>query len=250
MARGPRLIVPGIALHIVQRGHNRRDCFHNDTDYLVYLSNLRELARRTQCALHAYCLMTNHVHLLLTPSNPEGCALLMRNLGQRYVQYFNRRYERSGTLWEGRYHSCLVDSGPYVIACHRYIERNPVRAGMVPSAGDYRWSSHNGNTGRASNTLLTAHPEYLALSADGTSRRAAYEGLFAMGDEPAFLAAIRDATHGGFGLVGERVKGTLPENLRARLERKPSGPRPKPTIEANDRSLEIELELGLRPRIT
>jgi len=248
MARGPRRVVPGIALHIVQRGHNRRDCFRHDSDYLVYLSNLRELARQTQCALHAYCLMTNHVHLLLTPSTPEGCALLMRNLGQRYVQYFNRRYERSGTLWEGRYHSCLVDSGPYVIACHRYIERNPVRAGMVPSTGGYRWSSHNGNTGRASNTLLTAHPEYLALSADETSRRAAYEGLFGMDDEPAFLAAIRDATHGGFALVGERVKSTLPEHVQARLERKPPGPRPKPSIEANDRSLEIELELGLRPR--
>ena len=248
MARGPRLIVPGIALHIVQRGHNRRDCFQHDTDYLVYLSNLRELAKRAHCALHAYCLMTNHVHLLLTPSNPEGCALLRRNLGQRYVQYFNRRYQRSGTLWEGRYHSCLVDSAPYVIACHRYIERNPVRAGMVPSAGDYRWSSHNGNTGRVANTLLTAHQEYLALSVDETSRHSAYEGLFATEDEPAFLTAIRDATLGGFALVGERVKGTLPGNLQARLERKPPGPRPKPRIEANGRSLEIEFELGLRPR--
>lgn len=245
MARGPRLIVPGIALHIVQRGHNRRDCFHNDTDYLVYLSNLRELATRMQCALHAYCLMTNHVHLLLTPSNPDGCALLMRNLGQRYVQYFNRRHARSGTLWEGRYHSCLVDSGSYVLACHRYIERNPVRAGMVPSAGDYRWSSHNGNTGRVCNTLLTAHPEYVALSADETSRHSAYEGLFTTDDEPAFLAAIRDATHGGYALVGERLKACLPENMLARLERKPPGPRPKPQ---SHRTLEIELELGLRPR--
>lgn len=227
MARGPRLVVPGIALHVIQRGHNREDCFRHDTDYLVYLSNLRELSAQMQCALHAYCLMTNHVHLLLTPTSPQGCALLMRNLGQRYVQYFNRRYRRSGTLWEGRYHSCLVDSGKYVIACHRYIERNPVRAGMVPSPGDYRWSSHKGNTGRRSSTLLTAHPEYLALSADETSRHAAYEGLFGMDDEPAFLAAIRDATHGGFALVGERVKSMLPENLQARLERKPPGPCPK-----------------------
>lgn len=244
MARGPRLIVPGIALHIVQRGHNRQDCFRHDTDYLVYLSHLRELSAQMQCALHCYCLMTNHVHLLLTPSSPQGCGLLMRNLGQRYVQYFNRRYQRSGTLWEGRYHSCLVDSAAYVVACHRYIERNPVRAGMVPSAADYRWSSHNGNTGRVSNTVLTAHPEYLALAANDTSRRAAYAELFAVADEPAFLAAIRDATHGGFALVGERLRSALPENLQKRLERRPPGPRPKSKTEADHRSLELEFGVG------
>jgi len=248
MARGPRLIVPGIALHIVQRGHNRRDCFRHDSDYLVYLSNLWELAKRTQCALHAYCLMTNHVHLLLTPSSPGGTALLMRNLGQRYVQYFNRRYERSGTLWEGRYHSCLVDSGTYVIACHRYIERNPVRAGMARSVDDYLWSSHGGNAGYASSKLLTPHPEYMALAADDTSRVIAYQSLFAMDDEPAFLAAIRDATHGGYALVGERLKASLPEALQERLERKAPGPRAKPKSKASDLTLELGLELGLRPR--
>ena len=168
----------------------------------------------------------------------------MRNLGQRYVQYFNRRYQRSGTLWEGRYHSCLVDSAAYVVACHRYIERNPVRAGMVPSAADYRWSSHNGNTGRVSNTVLTAHPEYLALAANDASRQVAYAGLFAVADEPAFLAAIRDATHGGFALVGERLRSTLPENLQERLERRPPGPRPKSKTEADHRSLEIEFGVG------
>ena len=238
--------MPGIALHVVQRGHNRRDCFQHDTDYLVYLSNLRQLLTRTRCALHAYCLMTNHVHLLLTPTSPQGCALLMRNLGQRYVQYFNRRYEQSGTLWEGRYHSCLVDSACYVIACHRYIERNPVRAGMVASAQDYRWSSHTGNVGRISNELLAAHPEYLALAADDKSRHAAYSGLFDRDDEPTFLAAIRDATKGGFALVGERLKARLPDNLRRRLERKPPGPAPK--APAGHRTDQTELELGLRPR--
>lgn len=244
MPRGPRLVVPGVALHVVQRGHNRRDCFQQETDYLVYLSNLRELSTRTQCALHAYCLMTNHVHLLLTPSSVQGCAVLMRNLGQRYVQYFNRRYQRRGTLWEGRYHSCLVDSAPYVIACHRYIERNPVRAGMVPSAGDYHWSSHNGNAGRTSNPLLTGHPEYLALAADDTSRQATYEGLFAVEDEPGFLAAIRDATNGGFALVGEALKASLPSDLQRRLERKPPGPRPAPTAQSVDLAAQMTLELA------
>src|SRR5918996_317541 len=155
MARGPRLIVPQIAVHIVQRGHNRRDCFHHDTDYLVYLGNLRDLAAKTGCALHAYCLMTNHVHLLLTPSTDSSCALLMRNLGQRYVQYFNRRYDRRGTLWEGRYKSSLVDTAKYVIGCSRHVERNPVRAKMVPSPWAYAWSSYSGNAGRALNKILT-----------------------------------------------------------------------------------------------
>ena len=241
MPRGPRLIVPGIALHIVQRGHDRRDCFRQETDYLVYLANLRDLSARMQCALHAYCLMTNHIHLLLTPSDLAGCARLMRNLGQRYVQYFNRRYERSGTLWEGRYHSCLVDSAPYVIACHRYIERNPVRAGMVSSAGEYRWSSYGGNVGLAADQLLTAHPEYLALGTSELARQAAYQGLFAVRDDPAFLAAIRDATNGGFALVGESLKARLAPDVVVRLERKPPGPRPQGKAEPAHPGRQLEL---------
>ena len=246
MPRGPRLIVPGIALHVVQRGHNRRDCFQQDTDYVVYLSNLRDLCVRTQCALHAYCLMTNHIHLLLTPSTLDGCARLMRNLGQRYVQYFNRRYQRTGTLWEGRYHSCLVDSASYVLACYRYIERNPVRAAMVAAASQYPWSSYQGNAGRAVNQLLTPHAEYLALSSSDGGRHASYEGLFGGSDDPVFLAAIRDATAGGFALVGEELKARLPADIVARLERKPPGPRPQLPQAAS--SAQIEIELGLRPR--
>jgi putative transposase len=249
MPRGPRTIVPGIALHIVQRGHDRRDCFKHDTDYLVYLSSLRDLSASTQCALHAYCLMTNHVHLLVTPSKLQGCATLMRNLGQRYVQYFNRRYQRRGTLWEGRYHSCLVDSAAYVIACHRYIERNPVRAGMVSSADVYPWSSYNGNAGRALNKLLTPHPEYLALAENELSRYAAYRGVFATADDPVFLDAIRDATNGGFALIGAELKARLPTHLLRRLERKPPGPPPKSEVESRPSSAQLEFELGLRPRI-
>jgi len=247
MPRGPRFVVPGVALHIVQRGHNRRDCFQLDTDYLVYLSNLRELSMRTSCALHAYCLMTNHIHLLITPSMQQSCAVLMRNLGQRYVQYFNRRYRRSGTLWEGRFHSCLVESAQYVVACHRYVERNPVRAGMVRVPRDYPWSSHNGNAGRADNTILTAHPEYEAFGLNPDSRHKAYEALCDLPDEPAFLASIRDATNGGFDLVSERFKSKLPTEQQRRLVRKPPGPAPTAPAES-DRLQNLELELGLRPR--
>ena len=246
MPRGPRLVVPDIALHIVQRGHNRQDCFLHDTDYLVYLANLRDLSVRTRCALHAYCLMTNHIHLLVTPSDAQACALLMRNLGQRYVQYFNRRYKRSGTLWEGRFKSCLVDSPPYVIATHRYIERNPVRAGMVASASAYPWSSHGGNAGQASNKILTPHVEYLALGKNEKSRHAAYQGLFTADDEPAFLEAIRDATNGGFALVGKQLECKLPTDTQRRLKRKPPGP-PAAAAPGPDQR-DLELELGLRPR--
>ena len=242
MPRLARLVVPDIALHIVQRGHNRRDCFHQESDYLVYLSSLRDLTARTGCALHAYCLMTNHIHLLLTPPDPHACALLMRNLGQRYVQYFNRRYDRSGTLWEGRFRSCIVDSARYVLACYRYIERNPVRAGMVPSASAYPWSSHQGNAGRMSNKLLTPHVEYRALSTDVVLRHAAYRDLVAADDETDFLGAIRDATNGGLALVGESFKSDLPLDVQQRLTHKSPGPRAKPVFEEDNISAVLGLE--------
>lgn len=248
MPRGPRIVIPGVALHVVQRGHDRRACFAHDTDYLVYLSSLRELCASKQCALHAYCLMTNHVHLLLTPATPWSCARLMRNLGQRYVQYFNRRYRRRGTLWEGRFHSCLVDSAEYVIACHRYVERNPVRARMVGSAGDYPWSSYSGNAGVVANKLLTPHPEYLALASSDGTRNAEYRDLIAGDDDPGFLTAIRDATNGGFALLGEKLKASLPLELQARLQRKPPGRPIQDKSEADYLTGELELELGLRPR--
>lgn len=245
MPRGPRVIVPEVAVHIVQRGHDRRDCFRHDTDYLVYLSNLRELAAKAGCAVHAYCLMTNHIHLLVTPATEPACAQMMRNLGQRYVQYFNRRYERSGTLWEGRFKSCLVDTAQYVIACYRYVERNPVRAGMVTSAAAYPWSSYNGNSGRALNQLLAPHPEYVALGLDEAARHGAYQDLLTAEDDPGFLAAIRDATNGGWALIDDRVKSTLPAEVQRRLQRKPPGP--AKTTEAEWRR-NLELEFGLRPQ--
>jgi putative transposase len=225
MPRLARLVIPDVAMHVVQRGHDRKDCFREDTDRLVYLSNLRDLAAHTKCALHAYCLMTNHVHLLLTPSREDSCARLMRNLGQRYVQYFNRRYGRRGTLWEGRFHSCLVESAEYVLACYRYIERNPVRAQMVPSADAYAWSSHNGNTGQVPNKLLVPHVEYLALSDRESARRTAYRSLFQQPDDPAFLAVIREATYGGLPLVGKELKAKLAAETTHPLEHRKPGPK-------------------------
>ena len=192
---------------------------------MVYLVLLRNCARKSGCTLHAYCLMTNHVHLLLTPPNEDACAVLMRNLGQRYVQYFNGRYGRRGTLWEGRPHSCLVDSSHYVLACYRYIERNPVRAGMAECAAAYKWSSHEANTGRADDPLISPHPEYLALGSDTQARQDAYRQLFLTGDDPDFLAEVRDATYGGYPLLGAQMKSRLSAVPARRLERSKSGPR-------------------------
>jgi len=121
MPRQARLVLPDVALHVIQRGHNRQPCFRQETDRLVYLTLLHELSRKSRCAVHAYCLMTNHVHLLLTPSAEEACATLMRDLGRRYVQKFNCRYERSGTLWECLFRSCMVDCAQHVLAFYRYI---------------------------------------------------------------------------------------------------------------------------------
>jgi putative transposase len=145
MPRRARLVMPGVAWHVIQRGNNRSACFYAEEDYRFYLNTLKEQADKFGCAVHAYVLMTNHVHLLLTPSRIDSVALTMKNLGQRYVQYINRTYRRSGTLWEGRYKSCLVQDETYVLACYRYIELNPLRAGMVKHVGDYRWSSYRTN---------------------------------------------------------------------------------------------------------
>jgi putative transposase len=233
MARHRRFILPDVAVHIVQRGNDRQDCFRDESDYIVFLAMLRDVIRSRQCALHAYCLMTNHFHLLVTPGNTQSCGLIMRDLGRCYASYFNRRYKRTGTLWEGRFHSCLVDSPQYVLACYRYIELNPVRAGMVVSPDAYRWSSHLVNTGLATrDTLLAPHPEYLAIGSDERSRHAAYVGLFGRADDPDFLITMREATSGGYPLVGERLKAHLAAN-GVRLERGKPGPRIQPAKEEN-----------------
>ena len=206
MPRPPRLILPGVAVHVIQRGNNRVACFRQDSDYLMYLAYLRQLSDKYACAIHAYCLMTNHVHLLVTPRAAGACTGLMRDLGQRYVQYFNRRHERTGTLWEGRFRSCIAESALYVLGCYRYIESNPVRAGMVDHPTGYLWSSYAVNSGMRSDPLVTAHPEYTALGSDPATRHAAYRALFEHRLEPGLQKAIREATNAGYALASETFK--------------------------------------------
>ena len=209
MPRQPRFVLPGVALHIVQRGNNRGACFVDDRDYLCYLTNLRGLSAKHSCAVHAYCLMTNHVHLLVTPGSSEAPTNLMRDLGQRYVQYYNKRHRRTGTLWEGRFRSCMVESARYVLACYRYIELNPLRAGLVPHPRAYTWSSHAVNVGLQSDPLVSPHPEFIALAEGGLQRCSAYRYLFADVLDQSTVAAIRDATNGSLPLASESFKTQL-----------------------------------------
>ena len=158
MPRRARLSLSHVPLHIIQRGNNRQACFFADENYRFYLDWLARHADKTGCRVHAYVLMTNHVHLLISTERAEAPGALMKGLGQRYVQYVNRTYHRSGTLWEGRFRSCLTQEEDYLLACQRYIELNPVRAGMVEHPAEYRWSSYRANAQGEADALLKPHP--------------------------------------------------------------------------------------------
>ncbi len=214
MPRRPRVALPNIPLHIIQRGNNRQACFYADQDYQFYLEWLGKYAEETGCAIHSYVLMTNHVHMLLTPDKAESVGQMMKKLGQRYVQYVNRTYRRSGTLWEGRYRSCLIQDETYLLTCHRYIELNPVRAGMVDHPADYPWSSYRANgQGMDGNKLLSPHPLYTALGESDIERQVAYRELFRYQMEPGVIDEIRKSTNGNFvlgdGRFAEQVETML-----------------------------------------
>ena len=191
MPRPTRIDLPGIPQHVIQRGNDRQPCFFADTDYLRYRADLRELALREGCAVHAYVLMTNHVHLLVTPAAPGAVARVMQSLGRRYVRYINDRYHRTGTLWEGRYKSCPVEDGDHLLQCYRYIELNPVRAGMVADPGDYPWSGHRRNAFGEHDPLVSPHAGYLALALDPALRHQAYRRLVLEAFDQEQLDAIR-----------------------------------------------------------
>lgn len=159
VARRARLRLGGVAVHLIQRGIDRQACFFSDDDRTRYLAELGELAPRHGCALHAYVLITNHVHLLLIPEDAAGPSKLIQRLGRRYVRGLDDAYGRSGTLWEGRFRSCIAEHEAYVLACHRYIELNLVRARMVADPLDYPWSSHVANARGPVSPLLTPHPQ-------------------------------------------------------------------------------------------
>ena len=226
MPRRARLALAGVPSHIIQRGNNRAVCFYAEDDYQFYLHHLQEYAKKFGCAIHAYVLMTNHVHLLFTPEQADSASLLMKHLGQVYVQYINRSYQRSGTLWEGRFRSCLTQTESYVLACYRYIELNPVRAGMVNQPQDYRWSSYHANALGKHSPLLTPQEEYLRLSANDADRLTAYSALFSAHLDPATVEQIRSATNGNYALGSKRFQLEIEQALQRRVSRGVAG-RPK-----------------------
>ncbi len=217
MPRKPRFFLPGVPVHAVQRGNNHQAVFFDDSDCQAYLNWLGEGASRYGCDIHAYVLMTNHVHLLVTPSERESVSRLMQYVGRYYVTYINHEYGRSGTLWEGRYKASLVQEETYLLACYRYIELNPVRAGMVKGPGRYRWSSYGRNAlGRADN-LITAHGQYRALGRSQATRQTAYKALFKAHLEEGQLEEIRGAWETGTPLGEIRFKDQVERALGQRV---------------------------------
>jgi putative transposase len=213
MPRAARTVLIDCPLHIVQRGINRGTCFFSDDDYLTYLRYLSAFSTRFGCSVHAYCLMTNHVHLLLTPHATDACALLMKNLSQRYVQGVNQRLGRTGTLWEGRFHSSLVTSERYVLTCYRYIDLNPVEAGLVATPGDYRWSSYVSNAQGAPSGFLKPHEVYAALGSEPQARASCYKAMCEVGIPALELQEIRKAIRVGSAIGMRRRSRGRPSKL-------------------------------------
>ncbi len=226
MPRRPRVIIPGIPLHIIQRGNNRQACFLADEDYQSYLDWLTEYSKVSGCDIHAYVLMTNHVHLLLTPKRPDSAGNLMKRLGQRYVQYINRTYRRSGTLWEGRFRSSIIQQEEYLFLCQRYIEMNPVRAKLVEHPRDYRWSSYRVNGQGEKSSVIKNHILYQGLGKDASKRQTTYREFFRNELEPGEIDKIRRATNGNFALGTDRFTEDICEVLGRRVTPGKAG-RPK-----------------------
>ncbi len=223
MARLPRFEIPGQPQHVIQRGNNREVIFVSDEDYQFYLQKLGDACKKYGCELHAYVLMTNHVHLLMTPYTGNGISKVMQYIGRYYVQYFNFQYQRTGTLWEGRYKATLLDSESYLLTCSRYIELNPVRAGMVNDPVEYPWSSYHYNALGKENSLLTPHSVYKELGIDEILSRTKYLALFSKHIPKADIEAIRNATNKAWVLGNERFKDNVDKLLNRRVQPKPRG---------------------------
>lgn len=226
MPRRARIHLPGQPLHIVLRGHNREPCFFAEEDYFTFLHWLGESLRDSSVALHAYVLMTKHVHMLLTPQRAEDVPALMISLGRRFVQYINKTYRRTGTLWDSRYKSSLIQSDLYLLTCQRYIELNPVRATMVDDPAQYRWSSYRTHALGVSDARLTPHPVYLALGATESDRQAAYRTLFRTELDAEAIADIRLALNQNQVLGNSRFHRQIEKMTGERREARPRG-RPK-----------------------
>jgi putative transposase len=204
-----RYVTPGLAQHVIQRGNNRVPLFVSDADFRRFYLYLREACERHGCALHAYAFMTNHFHLLMTPSKPAGIGLTLQSVGRRYVPYFNRSYARSGTLWDGRYRATVIEAEVHIATCYRYIERNPIRAGIVANADEYPWSSYRANALGDADPLVAPHAWYLSLGDDPASRQAVYRSSFVIEPLADDLLALRAGTQRGWALGSTRFHADI-----------------------------------------
>jgi len=237
MPRLPRFYFPGAVLHVIQRGNDRAAVFVGTDDRRLYLRFLEHAARTHGVAIHAYVLMDNHVHLLASPNHPMAVPRMMQSVGRRYVGRFNSVHDRSGTLWEGRYKAALVESEAYLFTCHRYIELNPVRAGVVASPGEYRWSSHRANAYGAYDSIVSPHPMFVALAERADERHDLYRHLFGEPLAENALKEIRDATQFEWVLGNERFRQGAARWTGRRAERLPLGRRKRQQAQARNLNL-------------
>ena len=237
MARLGRYFVRDQPLHVIQRGRNRKPIFFRRDDYARYRDWLAMAAAEYVCAIHAYVLMPNHVHLLVTPRDADSLPRMMQSLGRRYVRHVNAVRRRTGTLWDGRYRAAPIDSEAHLLACCRYIELNPVRAGMAAEPGGYRWSSWHAHAACAADPLLGDHALYRALAPTPAGRQQAYRALFAAPPDEVFVSDLRAATNGGWALGDERFKRQIAQAMRRRVAPLPKGRRRKPRHDARQINL-------------
>lgn len=228
MARLGRYFVADQPLHVIQRGNNRRPIFFEDEDYARYRGWLAEAAAEYGCAIHAYVLMINHVHLLVTPKKKESLPRLMQSLGRRYVRYINDTYGRTGTLWEGRYRAAPIDTDAYFLACCRYIELNPVRARIAAHPRAYPWSSYRAHAFGKPDELVGDHPLFRRLGRSVAERQKAYRALFRSKLDEAFIDDLRAATNGGWALGDDRFRRQIAKAAKRRVVPLPKGRPPRP----------------------
>jgi putative transposase len=232
MARLPRLQIPGLPHLVIQRGNNRQPIFERKADYQTMLALLAENARKYQVAIHAYVLMDNHFHLLATPQSSNGLSQLMQAIGRRYVRHFNEVHQRTGTLWEGRYRSTVIEAKAYLLAYMVYCDLNPVRSGRVSQAGEYPWSSFAHYSGQQMDKLLTPHPLVWALGNTPFAREAAYTQLVQAGISLVQQEALTDATLNGWALGSPEFLKILQTNTPRRVTKASAGrPVSKPKIQ-------------------
>jgi putative transposase len=226
MARLPRYFVKNVPQHIILRGNNREPIFANGEDCFFFKDVLQDAAKRNGLAIHAYVLMTNHIHLLASPTAEESIPKTLQSLGRRYVQYFNYRYQRTGTLWEGRYRATIVEAETYLFECMRYIELNPVRAGMVRNPSEYAWSSYQVNAGALVDQFVKPHRLYRGLGTSDAARQEAYRALVQLPMQAEMLKTIRDSTNKGWAMGGGRFNSKIEALIDRRVAPLPKG-RPK-----------------------